>query len=111
RDQFGTPRLGLLGRVEILQWLLPPAPSKRFVERDAGEPGRERGLALETVESRERLHVGLLHDVLGFRVVAQDSTGRPEEPLVVAPYELADGRLVAPAGEGEELGFGARQVG
>ena len=55
----------------------------------------EAGIAAKTFQMREGADVGLLHDVLGLAVVAQDAAGEPVEPAVVRLHDGADRRLVA----------------
>ena len=49
--------------------------------------------------------VGLLDDVLGLAVVAQDSAGKPVEPAIVRLHDGANGRLVAAAGAPDQFGI------
>ena len=82
----------------------PPAhASQRLVEGDPREPGRELRLAAEGVELRERPHIGFLHDILGLGVVAHDRARHPEQPLVVALDERANGALAALPGQRDKL--------
>ena len=85
---------------------------KRLVESDPRQPGRQSCLAAERGEIRKRADVGLLYDVLGFRVVAQDRSRHAEEALVVPPDEDTDGLIVALSDElHERLVWWANCVG
>ncbi len=75
----------------------PPAaqPAQRLVHGDPRQPGRQAGIAAKTFQMREGADVGLLHDILGLAVVAQDAAGEPVEPAVVRLHDGADRGFVA----------------
>ena len=58
-------------------------PAQRFVHGDAGDPGAESRIAAKHVEAGKRTYVGFLHDILGFRVIAQDAARNAEQASVV----------------------------
>ena len=58
-----------------------------FVDGDAGEPGGKLGAPGELVEVLVGADVGVLHDVLGLGVVAEDGAGHAVQTLVVAAHE------------------------
>lgn len=69
-----------------------PAPqsSERLVHRDARDPRAEGRIAAKHVEAGEGEHVGLLHDVLGFRVVTKNAPGNAEQAAIVPLGDDAD---------------------
>jgi hypothetical protein len=58
-----------------------------FVDGDASEPGGKQRASGELVEVLVGADVGVLHDVLGLGVVAEDGAGHAVEALVVAAHE------------------------
>ena len=75
-------------------------PSASFIAiRDSQVAQAE--IAAKAVQMREGADVGLLHDVLGLAVVAQDAAGEAVEPAVVRLHDRADRRLVAAQRRGE----------
>ena len=84
------------GEIDILNGGLGAAAAqapRRFVDGDAGEPGRELRLAAKAVEMGERLHVGHLHHIFGVGIVAHDGAGDAEQPLVIAAHDACGWRL------------------
>ena len=83
----------------------PPAPqsSKRFVHGDARNPGAEGGVAAKHVEAGEGADIGFLHDVFGFRVIAQDAARNAEQAAVVPAGDGANGGLVARARQIDQI--------
>ena len=84
--------------------------SESFVHSDTGEPCAELCPPGELVEVFVGAHVGILHDILAFRIIAQDAADHAIKPLIVAPNDdLEEGgvagehagndRLVRKAGE------------
>src|SRR5215471_11533168 len=60
----------------------PQAP-QGFVHGDARDPRAESSIATEHAEAGKRTQVGLLHHILGFRVVAQNTARNTEQAAVV----------------------------
>jgi hypothetical protein len=85
---------------------LAAQPAERLVHGDSRQPCREAGIAAEFRKMRERPDIGLLHNVLGLGVVAQDAAGQPVKPAVIRLHDRTDGRLVALAGARDQFGFG-----
>ena len=78
-------------------------PAQRFVHGDAGDPGAESGIAAEHVEAGKCAYVGFLHDILGFRVIAQDAARNAEQPSVVPRGYGANRGLVTLARKAHEF--------
>ena len=57
---------------------LPALAPKRFIARDPRQPCSQVCFATKVDDFRERVQVGLLNDVFGFLVVAQDSFAPPD---------------------------------
>jgi hypothetical protein len=76
------------------------------VEHDAPEPGRQRGLASEGADVDERQAPRLLEHVLGLGIVADDGASHAKQALVVAPDQRFEGRALAGAEPGHDLGIG-----
>ena len=62
---------------------------QRLVERDPREPGREARFAAETVQMGEGAKIGLLHDILRLRILAEDAARNAVELAVVAFHDQA----------------------
>jgi hypothetical protein len=75
----------------------------RFVDDDAGEPGRQARAAAKTRDVAKRGEIGILDRILGFGVVAQDRPGDPIQHLVVAPHQKLERALIARADAAGEL--------
>ena len=86
----------------------PPAaqPAERLVHGDPRQPGRKAGIAAKAFQMREGANIGLLHDILGFAVVAQDAAGEPVEPAVVRLHDGANRCLVARQRPPHQFGVG-----
>ena len=52
------------------------------------------------VEAGKRAHVGFLHDILGFRVIAQNAARNAEQATVVPPGDGANRGFIAPGERG-----------
>src|SRR5581483_6045406 len=63
-----------------------------LVENDAGEPGRDAGLALEALDVGEGAHIARLYRLFRFRIVSQYAPRQTIKPLVVAAHEIGVGR-------------------
>jgi hypothetical protein len=85
------------------------------VNRDAGDPGRKLGATLELAEVSERVHVRLLHDVLGLELVAHDGAGCAIDAAVVPSHEqLEEAGFAVPNPKqkllvGQGRGFGKKR--
>src|SRR5262249_28698857 len=86
---------------------LPAHAIEGFVEDDAGEPGREPGVAAKAVEIAEGADVSLLYDVLGLGLVADDAAGDAIEPAVMPLNHDSEGGVVATAHSGNKVGVGS----
>ncbi len=75
--------------------LRAPLPAERFVEHDAGEPGRERGGAGEAADRGKGPEITLLDGILGVGAILEYRPGRAEEALIVALHDEAHGKRVA----------------
>src|SRR5215475_353656 len=64
-------------------WLSAPQATQGFVHGDARDPRTEGSIAAKHVEAGKCAHVGFLHHILGFRVVAQDTARNAEQTPVV----------------------------
>src|SRR6266481_8164171 len=91
---------------ERLEPALPARTGQRLVHGNAGEPGSERRPPGELMQVREGTHVGLLHDVLGLAVVAQDGARRAVEALVVTAHDDLEERRLAAAHARHDLLIG-----
>ncbi len=63
-------------------------------------------LPRKAVQMGESPDVGLLDDVLGLAVVAQNAAGDPVKPAVVRLHDRTNGCLVARAGAPDQFGVG-----
>ena len=85
------------GSADRLHAFRLPDPRQRLVDGDARQPGGEPGTRLELIQVEEGVDVGLLPDVLGFVVTADDGPGDAEQPLVVPPHQRFELRRVTGA--------------
>jgi hypothetical protein len=80
----------------------PQAP-QGFVHGDARDPRAESSIAAEHVEAGKRAHVGFLHHILGFRVVAQNTARNAEQTTVVTRGYSAHRSFIALARKAHEV--------
>lgn len=85
-------------------------PAEGLADGDAGQPGREARGPGELIEMPVGRQIGLLHRVLGVVVVAQDGARGAEQPLVVAPHQDLEERLVAAANPRDHVFIGQGAV-
>ena len=81
------------------------------VERQAVEPGRERGLATELVELHAELREGVLGGVARILGVGQHVRCEPGDPWLVARAECLEGERVSVFGAFHEDGVAQSVVG
>ena len=106
--------VGVDGR--LVATLLPPAPQERerqhaplalaagarLVEQDAGDPGPQRGAALEAVDPVQDREPGVLDDLLGDRPAGHVHQRQPHQERAVLVDQRPERVLVAPSQAGEQ---------
>src|SRR5271167_4542719 len=60
---------------------------KRFVHRNAGQPGGKLCPPGKLVQMLIRAHVGVLHYILSFAIVSQNSPSHAVDPLVMTAHD------------------------
>jgi hypothetical protein len=79
---------------------------ERLVDRDAGKPRRERGVAAKLGQRVVGTQIRLLDRFLGFGVVLHDTPRRAVQGTIVPSHDRFERAMIAARGALRELGFG-----
>ena len=79
------------------------APGARLVEQDAGDPGPQRGAALEAIDPVQDREPGVLNDLLGDRPAGHVHEGEPHQKRAVLVDQRPERVLVAASQSGDQL--------
>src|SRR5262249_55281854 len=85
--------------------MFAPVPQSALclMDDDTCQPSAELSLLPEGLQGAKGLHVGILHDLFGFPVAAEDAPGGAKQPPVVAAHDLLKGSPACRAGKDDKL--------